>query len=51
MAEMVDGRECNSVQKKSVSGTLYMIMLGFQALLHSAVNITICIFLLLGVHI
>jgi hypothetical protein len=51
MAEMVNRHESNLVQKNSDSGTLYMIMLGFQALSHSAVNITKCIFLLLGVYI
>jgi len=51
MAEMVNRCESNSVQKSSDSGILYMIMLGFQALSHSAVNRTKYIFLLLGVRI
>ena len=51
MAEMVNRCESNSVQKNSDSGILYRIMLGFQALSHSAVNRTKHIFLLLGLHI
>jgi len=51
MAEMVNRCESNSVQKNCESGILYMIMLGFQALSHSAVNRTKYIFLLLGVRV
>jgi hypothetical protein len=51
MAETVNRCESNSVQKNSDSGILYTIMLGFQALSHSAVNRTKYIFLLLGLQI
>jgi hypothetical protein len=51
MAYVVNRCESNSVQKNSDLGILYTIMLGFQALFHSAVNRTKYIFLLLGVHI